>query len=326
MRAAVITAFGGPDVLQVQEVPIPRPAADQVLVRVYSSALNRADLLQRRGKYPAPAGAPQDIPGMEFAGEIAEIGLDVRRWRLGQRVFGICGGGAHAEYLVTHERMLVEVPSNLNWNEAASIPEVFITAHDALWIQAGLGPGERVLINAVGSGVGLAAVQLVRAIGAEPYGTARTQNKLDRAREFGMHAGWLVEPGANMAQLAGEQKFNVVLELAGGEYVSSDLELLENKGRLMLVGTVAGAEARANLGLILGKRLRIIGTMLRSRLLEEKIEATQAFAREVVPLLADGRLRPCVDSVYALDDIRHAHEHMEQNSNSGKIVITVHNG
>src|SRR5581483_2162 len=181
MKAIVICAPGGPEVLTVRDFPTPQPSADQVLVRVRAAGVNRADLLQRAGNYPAPPGCPQDIPGLEFAGEVAELGPEARLWKPGQRVFGITGGGAYAEFIVAHERTLAEVPPNLDWLEAASIPEVFITAHDALWKQAALRPSETVLVHAVGSGVGLAAVQLARAMNAVPYGTSRTHDKLQRA-------------------------------------------------------------------------------------------------------------------------------------------------
>src|SRR5260370_22899060 len=172
MQAAWISRFGGPDVLEVRAVGKPLISPEHVLVRVRASALNRADLLQRQGKYPPPPGCPPEIPGIEFAGEVVEVGSAVTAWKEGQRVFGLLGGGAHAEYVVTHERLLAEIPANLDWAEAASIPEAFITAHDALWIQARLRPAENVLITAVGSGVGLAAVQLARAMRAVPFGTS----------------------------------------------------------------------------------------------------------------------------------------------------------
>jgi NADPH2:quinone reductase len=323
MRAAVITEYGGPEVLEVREVPTPDPVAEQVRVRVRASALNRADLLQRRGQYPAPPGAPQNIPGLEFAGEVDAVGPTVTQWKPGQRVFGICGGGGHAEYVVVPERTLAEIPGNLDWRSAGAIPEAFITAHDGLWIQAALRPGERVLVNAVGSGVGLAAVQLIKTIGAEAYGTARTGSKLGRAREYGMLDGWQVESGSDLARVAAKQKFDVVLELAGGDYVASDLEVLAPRGRLILVGTMAGGQANVNLGLLLAKRLRILGTVLRSRPIEEKIQATQAFAREVVPLLARGVLKPAIDCEFDLDAIRDAHRYMEANSSAGKIVLHI---
>ena len=325
MQAAIITRFGGPEVLEIQDVPMAEAVADEVLVRVHAAALNRADLLQRKGQYPAPAGSPTDIPGMEFAGEVSAIGPLVTGWQPGQRVFGICGGGAQAEYVIAHPRMLMEIPYGMSWTEAAAIPEAFITAHDALWIQAGLRPNERVLINAVGSGVGLAAVQLVRAMGAQAFGTARTQSKLDRAQQLGMVAGWMVGSGQDLS-LAGavaEQKFDVVLELAGGDYVAGDLAALALRGRLMLVGTMAGATAKINLSLVLTKRLRVIGTVLRSRRVEEKIAATQAFAKEALPLFAKGELQAVVDQVFPLDQIAEAHRYMESNSNSGKIVLSI---
>src|SRR5579883_1764914 len=236
MRAVVITKPGGPEVLEVQERPAPTPGAGQVLVRVRASALNRADLLQRRGLYPAPPGCPWDIPGLEFAGEVAQTGPEVRQWKVGQRVFGITGGGAHAEFLLAHERTLAEIPQHLSWAEAASIPEAYITAYDALWLQARLRPGERVLIPAVGSGVGLAALQLVRAMNAIPYGTARTQDKLLRAQDYGLvNAALITQPSALAMQTElwmGKGKFDVVLELVGGEYVAADVEVLGTKGRL----------------------------------------------------------------------------------------------
>ena len=326
MRAAVITKPGSPDVLEIQDLSLPEPAADQVLVRVRASGLNRADLLQREGRYPAPAGAPAEVPGIEFAGEIAAAGPEARLWREGQRVFGIAGGGTHAEYLVVHERAVAAIPETLDWVEAAAVPEAFITAHDALWVQAALRPSERVLIHAVGSGVGLAAVQLCRAIGAVPYGTARTASKIDRAIALGLEDGFaiaadpadLVEPARTWTSGDG---FAVVLDLVGGPYVAASVHALGLRGRLLLVGTVAGGRAEIELGKVLGKRLRITGTVLRARALEEKIAATRAFAAEVAPLFDRGLLRPVVDSTFDLADIRAAHERLASNETFGKVVL-----
>ncbi len=189
MQAVWISTYGGPEVLEIRTVGKPLMNDDQVLVRVRASSLNRADLLQRQGKYPPPPGFPAEIPGMEFAGEVAEVGSSVRQWKPGQRVFGLIGGGAHAEYVVTYEHLLAEIPANLDWTQAAAVPEVFITAHDALWTQANLRPGETVLIHAVGSGVGLAAVQLARAIQAIPYGTSRTADKIEKSKPLGLEDG-----------------------------------------------------------------------------------------------------------------------------------------
>lgn len=327
MKAAVIARFGGPEVLEIQDVPKPSPVADQVLIRVHASALNRADLLQRRGLYPAPFGFPEKIPGMEFAGEIAELGPDARMWQVGQRVFGLTGGGAHAEYLVAQERTVAEIPESLSWTDAGAIPEAFITAYDALWLQAAMRPGERVLIPAVGSGVGLAGLQLVRAMNGVAYGTSRTQDKLARAREYGLDYCAIVSNGPELLLQAerwlGREKFEIVLELAGGDFVAADVEVLGLKGRLILVGTMAGSASEIKLAAVLGKRLKIVGTMLRSRPLEEKIAVTRSFAREVVPLFSKAVLRPAVDSVFPLSRVAEAHERMEKNLNFGKIVLDV---
>ncbi|MEO7086201.1 MAG: NAD(P)H-quinone oxidoreductase [Gemmatimonadaceae bacterium] len=327
MLAVVITRPGGPEVLEVQERPIPVPAANEVLVRVHASALNRADLLQREGHYPAPAGSPPDIPGMEFAGEVVAAGADAGEWIEGDRVFGIVGGGANAEYLVTDARTIARVPNHLSWTDAAAIPEAFITAHDALVTQAGVRRHEDILIHAVGSGVGLAAVQLARAWSATPYGTARTADKLERAREFGLADGILVvdDPGVIVAaveRLTGGKGIDITLDLVGGPYLEPSIRASAPKARIMLIGTVAGRSATIPVGLVLGKRLTLRGTVLRSRSIDEKRAATAAFARDVVPLLEEGILRPTVDRVFPLGEIAAAHAHLASNSTFGKVVIS----
>lgn len=326
MRAVVIPT---PDTLEIRDVPRPEPGVGQVLVRVRAVGLNRADILQRQGRYPAPPGAPADIPGLEFAGEIAALGDDVHEWRVGQRVFGIVGGGAYAEYLVAHERAIAEIPPTLDWSAAAAVPEAFITAHDALVSQAELRASERVLVHAVGSGVGLAAVQLVRAMGAIPYGTARGAEKIDAARRLGLEDG-VVVAGGDLAAIAerarawtGGAGVDVVLDLVGGAYVPASIDALAVRGRLILIGTLAGARAELPLGRVLRSRLTIRGTVLRARPLEEKIAATRAFAREVVPLLERGVVRPVVDSTFPLEEVRAAHARLESNATIGKVVLTV---
>lgn len=326
MLAVVISRPGGPEVLEIRQVPKPRPQASEVLVHIHASALNRADILQRRGQYPAPPGVPADIPGLEFAGEIAETGSEVQLWKPGQRVMGLAGGGAHAEYLVAHERVLAEVPSSLTWEQAAAIPEAFITAHDALWVQARLRPNERVLIHAVGSGVGLAAVQLTRAMHAIPFGTSRTKDKLERARQFELESGFVAPnaPGPDDGrEWAKQGGFDVVMDLVGGPYTNASLHALAARGRIMLIGTMAGARSEVDLGLMLGKRAQMTGTVLRARPLEEKIAITRSFAREVVPLFASEVLRPVVDSEFSFHDVRRAHERMEANQSFGKIVLRI---
>lgn len=328
MRVVWISQAGGPEVLQIREVVKPRPSPGEVLVKVRASALNRADLLQRQGKYPAPAGFSQEIPGMEFAGEVAETGEGARMWKPGQRVFGLLGGAAHAEYVVTHERLLAAVPENLTWEEAAASPEAFITAHDALWIQAWLRPVETVLIHCVGSGVGLAATQLARAIGAVPFGTSRTPEKIAQAKQFGLEDGAAVRESFDDLLVQAEKwtagrGINVVLDLAGGPYVKASQKLMALKGRMVLVGTVAGGNYELDSRFVMGKRLQIRGTVLRSRTLEEKIQVTQSFAAEVVPLLEKGIVRPAIDSSFKMADISQAHQRLESNQTFGKVVITM---
>ena len=332
MRAVVLTGAGGPEVLEVREVERPVPGAEQVLVRVRGSALNRADLLQREGRYPAPPGAAAEIPGIEFAGEVAATGPGARLWREGNRVFGIIGGGAHAEYLVAHERTLAAAPSELSWEEAGSTPEAFITAHDALVERAEVRPSERVLIHAVGSGVGLAAVQLARAFGAVPYGTARTAQKVEAARAYGLEGGAALGGapeelaralGEHVAAWTGGAGVDVVLDLVGGPYVRASVGVLALKGRLVLIGTVAGGEGTIPLGRALAQRVTIRGTVLRARPLEERILATRAFAAEVGPLLARAAVRPVIDSVFPLEAIRAAHERLGSNATFGKVALRI---
>ncbi|HET9838599.1 MAG TPA: NAD(P)H-quinone oxidoreductase [Candidatus Angelobacter sp.] len=328
MRAVWISAPGGPEVLEIREVGKPAINDDQVLVRVRASSLNRADLLQRQGKYPPPPGFPAEIPGIEFAGEIAEAGASVRQWKPGQRVFGLIGGGAHAEYLVTYARLLAEIPANLSFEQAAAVPEVFITAHDALWTQAGLRPGETVLIHAVGSGVGLAAVQLCRAIQAVPYGTSRTADKIEKAKLLGLQAGLVLRDNFDELPKAaqrwtGGNGIDVVLDLVGGPYVKASQKLMGQKGRMVLVGTVAGGNYELESRYMLSKRLKVWGTVLRARALEEKIEVTQKFAAEVVPLFANGVLRPNIDSVFSMSEIGKAHARLESNETFGKVVVVM---
>jgi len=326
MRAVVIGRPGGPEVLEIRNASRPEPGGAEVLVRVRASALNRADLLQRRGRYPAPAGAPTDIPGLEFAGEVEAVGPAVTMWERGQRVMGLAGGGAQAEYLVAHERTLSEIPANLSWQQAAAIPEAFITAHDALWVQAALRPNERVLIHAVASGVGLAAVQLAHAMKATACGTSRTAEKLERAKVAGLSEGFVVAkiPNRDTADLwSNNGGFDVILDLVGGEYTNASLHALAPRGRVLLIGSMAGAKAELDLGLILGKRAKLIGTMLRGRPLEEKIAVNLAFRDEVLPLFARDVLKPVIDCEFDWRDIQKAHERMESNQTFGKIVLRI---
>ena len=329
MKAVVIPRFGGPEVLEIREVPKSRPGPEEVLVQVRSTALNRADLLQRLGRYAAPPGATQNIPGLEFAGEIAELGTNAHRWHEGDRVMGIVAGGAHAEFVTAHQDAVAAVPPNLEWSGAGAVPEVFITAHDALQ-QAGFKAGENVLVHAVGSGVGLAATQLVRNLGGRAFGTSRTPDKIERAKPFGLESGYAVPGPSALTGLSAFAKsvtggggFDVVLDLNGGPYFAASLEAMALRGRIILIGGVAGGKADVDLYQILSKRLHIIGTVLRARSLQEKISITTAFAGEVLPLLANETVQPVIDSVFPLEKIQDAHRRLESNETFGKVVLTL---
>jgi putative PIG3 family NAD(P)H quinone oxidoreductase len=325
MRAIAITKPGDPDVLQLVDRPRPAPSRGEVRVRVRATAVNRADLLQRMGMYPAPAGAPKDIPGLELAGEVEAVGEDVERLKLGDRVFGLVGGGAYAEAVVSHERALAKIPEGLSFEEAAAIPEAFVTAHDALVTQAGLTSGEPLLVHAVGSGVGTAAAQLGHALGAYVIGTARTPGKLERARELGMDHGIVAADGSfadAVLAATGGAGAAVVLELVGGAYVVEDLRAIAPRARIVLVGMLAGVRVDFDLNALLRKRAQLTGTMLRSRPLEEKIAAMRAFEAQVVPLFARGKLKPVVDRTFQLAHAADAHRYMASNAGFGKVVLT----
>ena len=275
------------------------------------------------GAYPAPADAPQDIPGLEFAGEVDGLGPGVERLALGDRVFGLAGGGAYAEAVVAHERAVARIPDGMSFEDAAAVPEAFITAHDAIVGQAGLRGGETLLVHAVGSGVGTAAVQLGRALGVFVIGTARTADKLERARPLGLAAG-VVPEGHKFAEAVRKHgEPSVVLELIGGGYLDEDIRTVGVLGRIVLVGLLAGARSELDLSGILRKRLRVFGTVLRARPLEEKIAAMRSFEAHVVPLLQRGMIKPVIDTVMDLDAAAAAHERMASNVGFGKIVLRV---
>jgi NADPH:quinone reductase len=324
MRAIVITTPGGPEVLEVQEVETPEPVGDYVRVRVRASGVNRADLLQRAGAYPAPPGAPSNIPGLEFAGEVDAIGPLVRAWKPGQRVMGLAGGGGQAQYIQVHEGLLVEIPDNLDFVQAAGVPEVFMTAHDGLFTQAGLRMGERVLIHAAGSGVGTAAIQLAHATGATTFGTSRTQGKLERARELGLDFGLSDQNfAAEVRRLTNDKGVHVVLDFVGAPYLEQNLEALTSWGRIVFLSTMGGVQAHVNLGMLMSKRISMRGCTLRTRTLEEKLTVTRLFATSVLPLLASGRVKPIIEQVYAMEEVGEAHKAMGENKNFGKLIVRV---
>jgi len=322
MRAVIITKPGGPEVLEVQDVETPEPIGDQVRVRVRAAGINRADLMQRAGGYPAPPGSPTDIPGLEFAGEVDTVGRLVRGWKPGQRVMGLVGGGAQAEYVLVHEGMLVEIPQNLDFVQAAGVPEVFMTAHDALFTQAGLQMGEYALIHAAGSGVGTAAIQLAHAAGAIVFGTSRTPAKLEQAKPLGLDVGLSAKNfAAEVHRLTSGKGVHVVIDFVGAPYLEENLEALTAWGRIVFISTMGGAQANINIGLLMGKRISMRGVTLRTRTLEEKLTVTRRFATSVLPLLANGKVRPIIERVYSMEDVGEAHKAMGDNKNFGKLIV-----
>ena len=323
MRAVVLREHGGPEVLVITESADPVPGPEEVLVRVHATALNRADLLQRMGMYPNPSPADDEIPGLEFAGEVVSCGPRVLMWRPGDRVMGIVSGGAYAEKLVIHERQAMEVPAGMSWTDAAAIPEVFITAWDALVVQGGLTSGRWAMVHAGASGVGTAAIQICRAIGARVIVTC-SAGKGQACR--GLGADVVVDYGSQdfveaAREATGGAGVDVVLDVIGGEYVEKNVAALAVKGRIIQVGVMAGKPLPFNVGLLLGKRATITGTVLRARPTEEKIAISRRFAAEMLPLFSTGALRPVVDSVYSFADVAEAQQRMASNANTGKIVL-----
>ncbi|HEY2158195.1 MAG TPA: NAD(P)H-quinone oxidoreductase [Isosphaeraceae bacterium] len=329
MKAVVIEGVGGPEVLQIRDVPTPEPGTDQVRVRVRAAGVNRADLMQARGHYPAPEGAPADIPGLEYAGEVDKLGPGVTGGlKPGDRVFGIASGGCQAEYVVVHARMTVPIPANLDFEGAAAVHEAFITAHDALESRACARPGERVLIHAIGGGVGSAAVQLAHAMGCTVFGTSRTADKLAQARELGLGLDVAIDSTNDdfaeaVARATAGAGVHAVIDHLGGPALEGNVNALAVKGRMVVVGLLGGSVGTIDLGLVLMKRLTIVGTALRSRPFEEKVVATRAFAERVVPWLERGLVRPLVDRVYPLEDVAKAYERVRSNLGFGKVVLRV---
>ncbi|HEX5096536.1 MAG TPA: NAD(P)H-quinone oxidoreductase [Acidimicrobiia bacterium] len=327
MRAVTI-ADGA---LHIAERPIPEPAAGQVRVRVQGAGINRADLIQRLGLYPAPPGSPPDIPGLEFAGVVDACGDGVTQFTAGDHVFGIAGGGAQAEYLVIPAAQCARVPDGLDLVAMGGVPEAFVTAHDALVTWAEIRAGEWMLVHAVGSGVGTAALQLARALGARVIGTARTPDKLERCRDLGLARG-IVPPRTTdgaldvptlAAQLQEETGggVDVTLDLVGGDYVEADLHAAALKGRIVVIGTLAGGSARLPLLSLMSKRLSLFGTVLRARTDAEKGDAVAAFARDVVPFLASGTLDPVVDRVFPMAEAEAAYALVESDTTFGKVIL-----
>lgn len=316
MRAIVFAGVGGPEVMRLEERPDPVPGDGEVLVAVRFAALNTADLAQRAGNYPAPPGAPQDVPGLEVAGVVAAVGSAVRDFAEGERVFGLVGGGGLADRVVAHERHLARVPDVLSDEEASAVPEAFITAHDAMVTQAGLGLGDVLLVNGANGGVGSAAVQIGLAAGARVLASARSAR--DRLAELGVEALPPDEAFERARQAGGA---DVILELVGAPNLPDDLDAVATRGRVVVVGTGAGADASVSLRALMGKRALILGTVLRARPLEQKAHAVHEFAHEIVPHLASGRIRALVDRIFPAEDAVAAFDAMAGSGKFGKILL-----
>jgi putative PIG3 family NAD(P)H quinone oxidoreductase len=324
-RAVRIRGSGGPDVLSIADLEVREPGPGEVRVKVAACGLNRADILQRRGLYPAPPGAIADVPGLEYAGTVDTVGPGVTAAEPGTQVMGIVAGGAMATAVVVHEREVIAVPAGLDLVRAAAIPEVFLTAYDALMGQAEVGPGSRVLIHSVAGGVGTAAVQLAAAAGARALGTSRTREKLESCAALGLEYGIHVQDGVfaqAVHEATGGAGVDVILDTVGAAYLEENLRALAVRGRLMIIGLLGGIAAAAPLALLLSKRCTVTGTVLRSRPLEEKAALAQRFATHIAPLFATDKLVPVIDEVMAMSRIKEAHERMEQNRTTGKLVLT----
>ncbi len=300
----------------IEEHPDPRPGTGEVLVRVHAAGLNGADMMQRRGLYPAPPGSPQDIPGMEFAGEVCELGAGAERFAVGERVMAIVGGGAQAELAVAHERQLMPVPASLDWPEAGGLPEVFVTAHDALFTQGELRPGEHLLVHGGAGGVGTAAIQLARATGARVTATVRNEQLRVHVQELGARV-------IGCEGFAEQGPYDVIIELVGAPNMPENLQALATGGRITVIGVAAGAKSELNLLALMGKRARIFGSTLRARPLEEKAMVARRVEHELLPLFDTGALRVPIAEAYPLDEAAAAYERFAAGGKLGKIVLTM---
>lgn len=326
VSAVIFTRAGGPEVIELGTVAVRAPGAEEVTVEIAAAGVNRADVLQRRGHYPAPAGAPADVPGLEFAGTVVACGANAQRFSCGAAVMGIVAGGAMAQRVTLHERELMRVPAGLSLQAAAAIPEAFLTAWDAMR-QAGLGPGHVLLVHAAASGVGTAALQLARWMQVRALATTRTQAKLTALAAFGLQPddGIVVGAQGGFAPIVKQRVargVDMVLDCVGGNYLADNVAALAPQGTMVMLGAMGGATGALPIGQVLAKRVRIVGSVMRARGLEEKIALAQAFEQLVVPAFASGALAPVVHTVMPMSECAAAHTLLESNTTIGKVVLT----
>ncbi|MFL5403574.1 MAG: NAD(P)H-quinone oxidoreductase [Gemmatimonadales bacterium] len=323
MRAVIYEGAGGPEVITIGEVPKPEVGKEHIRVKVHAAGLNRADLIQRRGHYAAPHGWPANIPGLEYAGEVEAVRPGVTRWKVGDRVMGLVGGGAQAEFVVVHQDEVFPIPAGLTYQEAAAIPEAFLTAYDALVTRGRLQSGERVVIHAAGSGVGTAASQVAKQLGATVLGTSRSGDKLARALVYGLDVG--IDVSRTPFRDAVGEPVDVILDVLGGPAFADNLAVLAQRGRLVLLGFLAGSRTEADLGPLLGKRLEVIGTVMRTRGHEERVALVREFSQRMLPLFepreGGATLRPVLERSYPMTQLAEAHRVLEDNASFGKIVV-----
>ena len=326
MRAVVLNGYGGTEVMQLLELADLHAGPEQILVEVAATAINRADLMQRMGRYPQPGPKPEhEIPGLEFAGRVGSVGTSVSAWKVGDPVMGILSGGGYASQVVLHERQAIAVPAGIDVADAAAIPEVWLTAWDALVLQAGLGPGGVALVHGGASGVGTAAIQIARWVGARVVVTC-SAGKIDRCLALGADAAVDYRGGdvlAAVREVSGGRGADAVLDVGGGENLDLNLDALALRGAIVQVGTMGELSAPLAFGKLMMKRASLIGTVLRARPLEEKAALAQRFSKELLPAFADGRLRPVIDRRFALVEIGAAHDYVAANANVGKVVIDI---
>ena len=323
MQAVVLNGHGGVEVLELRTVPKPQPGAGEITVRISTAGINRADLLQRMGQYPVPAGWPEDILGMECAGVVDALGTGVDRWKIGDRVMGILGGGGYAQYVNTDASCVVPIPECIGLKEAGAIPEVFMTAFDAIVIQMGLVNRETLLVHAVGSGVGTAALQIGKVLGVKTIGTSRSPHKLDKANAYGLDHAVLADdswPEVVLDATDG-RGVDVILDLVGGPYLSGNQKVIALKGRHVVVGVPGGLSGTIDLRAMMGKRVTLRGTVLRARSLQEKVELTESFEKDILPFFGGGAILPVVEKIFSPDEVADAHNMMACNENFGKLLI-----